>query len=29
MLPDGGDQVRLTTRDGFDAHPAWGLAPPS
>ena len=29
MLPDGRDQVRLTNRDGFDAHPAWGLAPPS
>jgi hypothetical protein len=29
MLPDGRDQVRLTIRDGFDAHPAWGLAPPS
>ncbi len=29
MLPDGRDQVRVTTRDGLDIHPAWGLAPPS
>lgn len=27
MLPDGRDQRRVTQRDGFDAHPAWGLAP--
>jgi molecular chaperone DnaK len=29
MLPDGRDQVRVTTRDGLDIHPAWGLAPSS
>jgi hypothetical protein len=28
MLADGRDQRRVTQRDGFDAHPAWGLAPP-
>jgi actin-like ATPase involved in cell morphogenesis len=28
MLPDGREQQRVTSRDGFDAHPAWGLAPP-
>jgi hypothetical protein len=28
MLPDGREQHRVTSRDGFDAHPAWGLAPP-
>jgi hypothetical protein len=27
MLADGRDQRRVTARDGFDAHPAWGLAP--
>jgi Tol biopolymer transport system component len=25
MLSDGRNQQRVTTRDGFDAHPAWGL----
>jgi molecular chaperone DnaK len=29
MLQDGRDQVRVTARDGFDAHPAWGLSPPA
>ena len=29
MLPDGRDQVRITTHDGLDVHPAWGLAPPA
>ena len=28
MLPDGRDPRRVTSRDGFDAHPAWGLSPP-
>jgi molecular chaperone DnaK len=26
MLADGRNQQRVTARDGFDAHPAWGLA---
>jgi Tol biopolymer transport system component len=26
MLSDGRNQQRVATRDGFDAHPAWGLA---
>jgi hypothetical protein len=29
MLPDGRDQVQVTTRDGLDIHPAWGLTPSS
>jgi Tol biopolymer transport system component/actin-like ATPase involved in cell morphogenesis len=28
MLPDGTGITRVTTHNGFDAHPAWGLAPP-
>ena len=28
MLADGRDQRRVTVRDGFDAHPAWGTTPP-
>ena len=28
MLPDGRDQRRVTVREGFDAHPAWGITPP-
>jgi TolB protein len=28
MLPDGRDQRRVTVREGFDAHPAWGTTPP-
>jgi TolB protein len=27
MAADGSNQTRLTTRDGLDAHPAWGRAP--
>jgi Tol biopolymer transport system component/actin-like ATPase involved in cell morphogenesis len=27
MLAEGGDQHRITTRDGFDAHPDWGREP--
>jgi hypothetical protein len=29
MASDGSNPTRLTTRDGLDAHPAWGLSGPA